>query len=268
MSANLITINNATLEQLTYRECPVVTVQMIADVHGIAADNVQKSFQRHAKRFIEGKHYFRLDFTEANKLGLSVQVSRNGLTLFTEKGYLLLTKPLRDNTAWEVQERMVDEYFALKAVAAVATPWDIMAQLVETGRQQEQRLLALEAQQRADMEARLATQQQTIEALHQAAQANAKADQALDTQQFFTLAEYVYLHDLQRQLPEQGYKEAGLFLTDYCVRRGIPVRKIPVAGKRWEEEHGYHIGTLHQALPGYMARRFAQTELTVIPGGA
>lgn len=247
------------------------TVQTVnaRDLHGylgIAKDyNAWMRQQIKRARLVEGR-----DFTTYLEVGSSQggrQRQDYFVTFDAAKHIGMLSNT---DKGQEVREYFIACEKALQAKAAdlPTSPWDIMAQLVETGRQQEQRLLTLEAQQRADMEARLATQQQTIEALHQAAQANAKADQALDSQQFFTLAEYVYLHGLQRQLPEQGYKEAGLFLTDYCVRRGIPVRKIPVAGKRWEEEHGYHIGTLQQVLPGYMARRFAQTELTVISGGA
>lgn len=78
--------------------------------------NAHESFRRHKERFTEGKHYFRLDYTEARQLPSSVEANPNGLIIFTEKGYLLLTKPLRDTKAWEVQERMVDDYFVLKQV--------------------------------------------------------------------------------------------------------------------------------------------------------
>ena len=106
-----VTINTTTLEQITYRDMPVVTFQQIADVHGISVKNIHESFRRNRKRFTEGKHYFRLDFTQ---LPSSVEVSPNGLTVFTEKGYLLLSKPMRDDKSWEIQERMIDEYFTLQ----------------------------------------------------------------------------------------------------------------------------------------------------------
>ena len=117
-----VTINTVTIEQLLYRDTPVVTFQQIAEVHGISVKNIQESFRRHRGRFTEGKHYFRLDFAEARQLPSSVEVSPNGLTVFTEKGYLLLTKPLRDDKSWEVQERMVDEYFALQS-SVIAPPY-------------------------------------------------------------------------------------------------------------------------------------------------
>ena len=48
-----------------------------------------------------------LDFAEASQLPLKVEVSANGLTLFTEAGYLLLVKPMRDKLSWQVQEMMI-----------------------------------------------------------------------------------------------------------------------------------------------------------------
>ena len=110
----LITIQETQLEHLLYQGVPVVTFQQIAEVHGISVKNAHESFRRHKERFTEGKHYFRLDYTEVSQLPFSVEANPNGLIIFTEKGYLLLTKPLRDTKAWEVQERMVDDYFALK----------------------------------------------------------------------------------------------------------------------------------------------------------
>lgn len=122
--SDLIAINDASIEKILYHDVPVVTFEQIAEVHGIPIRNVQRTFQRHRNRFIEGKHCFRLDYSTASELPLRVVVSHNGLVFFTEKGYLLLTKPLRDNKAWEVQERMVDDYFALKqeAVTEVTFP--------------------------------------------------------------------------------------------------------------------------------------------------
>lgn len=120
--SQLITIQDTQLEQLLYQNVPVVTFQQIAEVHGISVKNAHESFRRHKERFTEGKHYFRLDYTEASQLPSSVEANPNGLIIFTEKGYLLLTKPLRDTKAWEVQERMVDDYFTLKQVQTATFP--------------------------------------------------------------------------------------------------------------------------------------------------
>ena len=120
MPAPVIHINDVQIEQIIYQGEPVVTFAQIAEVHGVPVINVQRSFERHAERFTPGKHYFRLDFAEASQLLLRVEANPNGLTVFTQKGYLLLTKPMKDAKSWEVQEQMVDEYFSLVAAARPA----------------------------------------------------------------------------------------------------------------------------------------------------
>lgn len=168
----------------------------------------------------------------------------------------------------EVREYFLSCERQAQGTPGIASPWDIMAQLVETGRQQEQQLKVLEAAERRHDQALIAQQQQLLEALKQSQQADHKADTALEGQQFQTIAEYVFLNDLQRQVPESLYHEFGLHLSDYCQKRAIPVRKIPVANKRWDAELGYHAGTIAQVLPGWLRRRYAQTELRILDGGA
>jgi hypothetical protein len=113
--SKLITVNDVQVEQIVYKGQPVVTFEMIAQVHGVDVENVRQAFKRHRERFTEGKHFYRIDFQEASQLVLRVPVSPNGMAIFTEKGYLLLVKPMRDDTSWQVQERMIDDYFALRA---------------------------------------------------------------------------------------------------------------------------------------------------------
>lgn len=107
MSTQMITVGTVDVEQLQYKDQPVVTYEQIATVHGIPVRNVHRSFERNRDKFTEGKHYFRLEFAEVASLPLKVEANSNGMILFTERGYLLLTKPLRDKRAWEAQERMV-----------------------------------------------------------------------------------------------------------------------------------------------------------------
>jgi hypothetical protein len=88
-----IQINDVSLDQLTYRDVPVVTFQQIADVHGIPVQNVYRSFKRHEQRFTPEKHFYLID-----NEGVYLEYNDTFRTnyLFTEKGYLLLTKPMRE----------------------------------------------------------------------------------------------------------------------------------------------------------------------------
>jgi hypothetical protein len=112
MERPLVTINGyGALEQLHYREVPVITFGQIAQVHGTSVDTVIKSFQRHQEDFVEGDDYFHLDRTEATHMGLQDSVSPDGLTVFTEAGYLLLVNPMRDKVAWKRVRHLRAAYF-------------------------------------------------------------------------------------------------------------------------------------------------------------
>jgi phage anti-repressor protein len=112
-----------------------------------------------------------------------------------------------------------------------------------------------------------AVEQQAQEAQTQAFEANANALRALEAQPFKTVAEYVFINKLERQLPETAYKACSDHLRLYCQDRNIPFRKIEVGGKRWNHEYGFHDSVYAEVLPSWLRRRFAQSTLRIIAHG-
>jgi prophage antirepressor-like protein len=94
-----------------------------------------------------------------------------------------------------------------------------------------------------------------------AARAESKADMALDAQQFLTVAEYVYINQLQHQLPTSAYKACSDHLRLYCMDHRIPFRKIPVGGHRWSDEYGYPVSVYADVFSGWLLRRNGQRML-------
>lgn len=120
---------------------------------------------------------------------------------------------------------------------------------------------------RAIRELIIATAEARDEALlarEEARKANANAHRALETQLFFTVAEYVYVNKLSAQLPESGYKACSDHLRVYCLDHNIPFRKQAIGGKRWTEEYAYHVGVYVDVLPSWLKRRYAQSTLHVL----
>lgn len=112
----LVTIGEREVQRLTYKGQPVVTFGIIARVHNVPDGTVRGSFHRHKQRFQEGKHYVRVTQAEHGTLANMIDFSGAGSAiLFTEKGYLLLVKPMKDDVSWKVQEQMIDQYFAMRA---------------------------------------------------------------------------------------------------------------------------------------------------------
>jgi len=262
MSEQLTTIvNGLELDQLFYKGMPVVTYEQIALVHGISIANVHKTFQRHKEEFLEGEDYFHLDFTEAKQSGLRVQANPNGLTLFTEHGYMLLVKPMRDKVSWQVQRLMRNAYFREKQQAALPPPRSAaIAQFSD--------LQAIVSLAESVAETRLELQEVKLHMQRtdqEAAQTNANVNRVMESQSFYTIAEYICFNELQRQVPEKDYSTLSRYLSTYCRERNIPFRRISVAGKRWESEYGFHISVYTDVLPGWLRRNGGQGNLHILP---
>ena len=110
-----------------------------------------------------------------------------------------------------------------------------------------------------------AVEQQVIEVQREAAQTQANLNRAFESQIFFTIAEYVHHNKLQRQIPESAYRTLSKYLSDYCQEHNIPFRRIPVGGRRWESEYGFHISVYTDVLPGWLRRHGGQGNLHMLP---
>jgi ORF6N domain-containing protein len=229
---HLITIGSQEIAKLAYKEMPVVTFEQIAAVHGVSVKTVESSFARNKARFREDKHFYRLDAAEANQLLFreGVRASANGITLFTEAGYLLLAKPMRDDTAWEVQEKMIEAYFRAKERVDQGSPLDRYPELRAIAE------LALSVAQARDLAEEAQARAQAAEL--RAAQADAKADVAFN-ERCMTIEEYVIKNGDTRQYPPTEYRRMATWLGNFCQQWGIEVQKVPVLAKDWESENAY-----------------------------
>ena len=102
----------------------VVTFAMIDEAHRRPRDTAKKAFQRNRARFVDGDDFFIVgasevewDVTDYLARGIKRPGKkmnspiRGRVTLITESGYLLLTKPFNDDLAWQVQRQLVKAYF-------------------------------------------------------------------------------------------------------------------------------------------------------------
>lgn len=112
---------------IRFKNVPVVSTAQLAKFYGVEVKNINQNFNRNLGRFIEGKHYFKLegdDLREFKKQPsfrglLSNMISH--LILWTERGAARHAKMLDTDHAWDVFERLEDSYFKPEAtVPAVA----------------------------------------------------------------------------------------------------------------------------------------------------
>ena len=106
-------MNNLTVTE--YKNIRVLTTQQIAEAYGTDTKIISKNFSRNKERYIEGKHFICLEGEELKEFKTKRHFddsSRiNKLYLWTEKGAFLHAKSLNTEKAWEVYDRLVDEYF-------------------------------------------------------------------------------------------------------------------------------------------------------------
>lgn len=102
-----------------YRCQRVLTTQQIAEAYGTDTQLITNNFNRNRDRYQEGKHFVCLTGDELRTFKTTHQndfsSSRiNQLYLWTEKGAFLHAKSLNTDQAWEVYDRLVDNYFQKK----------------------------------------------------------------------------------------------------------------------------------------------------------
>lgn len=111
--ANLVVVHGVEINELFHRGERVVTFDMVASVHGLSIDTVRDSYKRNARHFIDGKHTLLIEGQELQSLKEAggFPASVNSLRVFSEQGYYLLVKPMRDDLSWEIQGEMAEAYF-------------------------------------------------------------------------------------------------------------------------------------------------------------
>ncbi|ELY6363048.1 hypothetical protein C5952_04930 [Cronobacter sakazakii] len=114
-------ISAENLSPITHNLIPVITTEMLAQLYGAEANNIQQNFKRNAERFVAGKHFFKLEGRELrdfkNKLTDCQLVAPRAkhLILWTERGAARHAKMLETDQAWEVFEKLEDCYFSQRA---------------------------------------------------------------------------------------------------------------------------------------------------------
>ena len=117
---NGLIILNTNLQILEYNQERVISSYDIARLHNKEVKRVNEQFERNKERLKEGVDYFLISVEEFSK---SLSATQNfipnnvkDIKLFTERGYLKLTKSFTDDLSWEVQDLLVDSYFKLKEI--------------------------------------------------------------------------------------------------------------------------------------------------------
>lgn len=117
---NLIPLANPleNLPRIEYNGQLVLTYAQLAEFYETTVNNLQANFRNNRDRFIEGKHFFKLEgdalatFKNELKNFQVVTPKINTLYLWTKRGCARHCKSVGTDVAWEVYEALEDTYFA------------------------------------------------------------------------------------------------------------------------------------------------------------
>lgn len=115
--SKLVTIQNTQLPVIEYKSQRVITNDILAQGYGTDAKIISNNFNRNKDRFVEGKHYFKIEGEELrsfiNHSSLRGLVSKhtNVLYLWTDRGASRHAKILETDEAWDWYEALEDYYF-------------------------------------------------------------------------------------------------------------------------------------------------------------
>lgn len=126
MKTELATVAARDLQIIEYRGQRVVTTEQMAVGYGATEKMLANNFARNESRFVEGKHFFKVEGAELREIknnpssGGLVGKNARSLILWTERGAANHAKILETDQAWSYHEDLVEFYFTQRD--AITTP--------------------------------------------------------------------------------------------------------------------------------------------------
>ena len=115
---NKISIFEKEIEIKEYNGERVVTAWDIAQLHERDTREIVQNFNNVKDKMILNEDYFTISRNDMSKSKILIQhfIPNNvkEIVLFTQLGYMLLTKTFKDDFSWKIQRELVKAYFKLK----------------------------------------------------------------------------------------------------------------------------------------------------------
>lgn len=135
------------------KEKKAMTVKDIAGIHGKEVKHVNELVNRNINRFKNGIDLLDLKVVVLNDYNLEaygfskMQVSKSpNLYILSERGYAKLLKILEDDTAWEIYDELVDNYFSMREQVKIPnTPRELAKLALVANEETNERVDAIES---------------------------------------------------------------------------------------------------------------------------
>ncbi|HBL06456.1 MAG TPA: hypothetical protein DDZ33_05895 [Clostridium sp.] len=104
---------------MEFKNQRIMTTEILAEQYGTYTERIRQNYLRNEKRFVEGKHYYKLVGDELKSFKAEYLNDTNlkfakELLLWTEKGAARHAKILDTDEAWEVYEELEETYFRVR----------------------------------------------------------------------------------------------------------------------------------------------------------
>jgi hypothetical protein len=147
------TVANTEVQIIEHEGERVLLTDQLSDIYECEPSNIKKNFNANKDRFVEGKHYYKLEGKELDNLrvtfsDLQISPMTRSLYLWTRRGASRHCKMLGTDKAWEMFDLLEDKYFN-PAPPKQLSPLEILAQQANALVEQEKQLKALQAKQEA-----------------------------------------------------------------------------------------------------------------------
>ena len=101
--------------------CKVITTKTISEIHGVEIKRINELINNNIKRFKENIDIIDLLCFECfkdvmNDLGLKGSNRTKNVYILSERGYAKLIKIMDSDIAWEIHDKLIDEYFTMRKI--------------------------------------------------------------------------------------------------------------------------------------------------------
>ena len=148
-----VTVANMKLAVVEYNNERVLTTEQVGEGFECEPSNIKKNFNANKDRFVEGKHYYKLEGEALENLrvtnsDLQISPMTRSLYLWTKRGVARHSKMLGTDRAWDMFDALEENYFN-PAQPKQLSPLEILAQQANALVEQEKHIKALQAKQEA-----------------------------------------------------------------------------------------------------------------------
>ncbi len=231
---------------IEYNSLPVMLTEQLADFYGTESVRIRQNHDRNNERFVEGKHFFKVEGEDLKILKNSLSslkiLSPNtrSIMLWTEKGASSHAKILDTDQAWNVFEQLEDCYFATKSQSGfeLAIPQNLPSALRAYADQVEQNLIIAKERDHA-----IATKAEIGERREATAMATAskfKRENESLKQKLGESTTFAAVATINSKLKTNFGNKEGRQLSKYSREHGLEIKKATVQDQRFSEVNSYH----------------------------